>query len=104
MKKIIASIIAITATAFLATAAEGDKPAASSETVGKKGEAKRAHASPEEVFKKKDTNGDGTVSLEEFRALAEAMFKKKDKDGDGKITKEEFSPAPKAKGKKKKNQ
>jgi hypothetical protein len=76
-------------------------PAAPAET------AKRKH-DPAKAFKKLDTNGDGFLSLEEFKASphgqkdpakAEEMFKKKDKDGDGKLSLEEFA----AHGGKKKN-
>ena len=65
-------------------AAKGDKP-------------KR---DPAEMFKKLDTNGDGKISLDEFKAgplgqkdpaKAEEIFKKKDKDGDGFLSLEEFS-------------
>ena len=79
-----------------APAKDGDaKPAA-------KGDAKadKPKADPAEVFKKLDTNGDGKISLEEWKAgpmgkkdpaKAEEIFKKKDKDGDGSLTLEEFS-------------
>lgn len=67
-----------------APAAKGDKP-------------KR---DPAEMFKKLDTNSDGKISLDEFKAgpigkkdpaKAEEIFKKKDKDGDGFLSLEEFS-------------
>jgi hypothetical protein len=54
---------------------------------------------PEEVFKKLDANGDGSVSLEEFKAgprapkeadKAQEVFSKIDKDGSGGISLEEF--------------
>jgi Ca2+-binding EF-hand superfamily protein len=60
----------------------------------------------EALFKKLDTNGDGTLSKEEFSKIAElhkksgegkgngkhveAMFNKLDANGDGKLTLEEF--------------
>lgn len=56
-------------------------------------------ATPEERFKKLDTNSDGALSLEEWKASpmaqrdatkAEAAYKKVDADGDGKVTLEEF--------------
>ena len=53
---------------------------------------------PEQVFKKKDANGDGKLSMDEFVGKlegekadkAKAAFAKKDKDGDGFLTLEEF--------------
>lgn len=60
---------------------------------------KRDRPNPEEVFKKLDTNGDGSVSLDEFKAgpraqkdpsKAEEIFKKIDANSDGKLSLEEF--------------
>ena len=59
----------------------------------------------EEVFKKRDKDGDGKVSLEEFvgkrkdeaKEKAEKQFKRKDKDSDGFLTLEEFKAKPKKK-------
>jgi Ca2+-binding EF-hand superfamily protein len=53
---------------------------------------------PEEQFKKLDTNSDGKLSKEEFvgkrkgdkAGKAEEMFKKKDKNGDGSLDLAEF--------------
>ncbi len=86
----------------------------------KKDEAKPAEAAPEkpekkgravdpaEAFKKMDSNGDGKLSLDEYKAVvgkkdpsrAEERFKKLDKNSDGALTQEEFAvPAPKKKDK-----
>ena len=59
--------------------------------------------SPEEVFKKLDTNADGKLSEDEFVGKktgekadkAKEQFKKKDKDGDGFLSLEEFMPKKK---------
>lgn len=59
----------------------------------------RERPNPEDIFKKLDADGNGTVSLDEFKAgpraqrdpaHAEEIFKKMDKDSDGKLTLEEF--------------
>jgi Ca2+-binding EF-hand superfamily protein len=42
-----------------------------------------------------DENGDGRITIEEFRAGHEQRFVSIDKDGDGKVTFEEFQAAPK---------
>ncbi|MEY4484102.1 MAG: hypothetical protein RL693_1554 [Verrucomicrobiota bacterium] len=82
--KITALLFALLLSASMTYAADGDKP----------------KPSPEEMFKKKDANGDGKVSKEEFTkgakdaAKAEARFTALDKDKDGSLTKEEFSAAP----------
>lgn len=65
-------------------------------------EGKKKAKDPEQVFKKRDQDGDAFLSLAEFQGKkpkpdAEARFKKRDKDGDGKISLAEF----KARGKKK---
>ncbi|MFZ4763843.1 MAG: EF-hand domain-containing protein [Roseimicrobium sp.] len=60
-------------------------------------------ADPAVVFAKKDKNGDGKLSKEEFTAgakdaaKAETQFTNKDKDKDGSVSKEEFTAAPKKK-------
>lgn len=67
--------------------------------------ADKPKADPAAVFAKKDANGDGKLSKEEFlkgskdAAKSETQFAAKDKDKDGSLTKEEFTAAG---GKKKK--
>ena len=62
---------------------------------------------PEAMFKKLDSNSDGSVSLEEFKASprgqkdparAEEGFKKMDKDSDGKLTLDELKSGRPARG------
>ena len=65
----------------------------------KEGEAPKTPRKPDmkQIFKKKDKDGDGFLSKEEFGgkkakdpAKADAAFAKKDKDADGKLSEEEF--------------
>ena len=62
---------------------------------------KKPRPTPEVIFKRKDTNGDGALSKEEFVAKmkdaekAGKSFDKKDKNGDGKLTLDEFKPKAK---------
>ena len=84
MKTLLTAIAAITATALAATAAEEPKTDA------------KPKRDLDAMFKKLDANADNSVSKDEFvakrkdAAKAEAAFGKRDKDGDGKITLEEF--------------
>ncbi len=102
MKRIFTILSALLVSATFAIAE--DKPAAPGAGDAKPADAKPAAPAgekpkhdPEEMFKKRDTNGDGSISKEEFLAGAkdaakgEEAFKRKDKDGDGKLTKEEFA-------------
>jgi Ca2+-binding EF-hand superfamily protein len=65
----------------------------------KAADADKPKMDPEALFKKLDTNGDGSISKEEYMASPQAKkdatkagerFAKLDKDGDGKLTLEEF--------------
>lgn len=90
--KITALLFALLLSATMTYAAEGDKP--------KPAEGDKPKPNPEEYFKKKDANGDGKLSKDEFTkgakdaAKAETRFTTLDKDKDGSVTKEEFSAAP----------
>lgn len=101
MKSITSIFAALALGTTLATAAD-EKPAAPAAGDAKPaaGAEAKPKRDPAEVFKKLDANGDGKVSLEEFKAgpagkkdpaKAEEIFKKKDKDNDGSLTLEEFS-------------
>ncbi len=96
--KIILTLGALLLSASLALAADGDKPKKPGGDAGK-----GPRGNPEAVFKKADSNGDGSLSKDEFLATprakedpakAEKIFAAKDKDGDGKLSKEEFSARP----------
>ncbi len=106
MKTIPTILAALALGATLAVA--DDKPAAPAAPVKEGTPAAKPEAAkgekpkrdPAEMFKKLDTNGDGKISLDEFKAgplgqkdpaKAEEIFKKKDKDGDGFLSLEEFS-------------
>jgi hypothetical protein len=103
--KLILTLSALFVSASLALAADEAKPKKPGE--GGKGDGKRPD--PAEMFKKLDTNADGSVSKDEFMAGPQAkenaeragkMFEFKDADKDGKLTKEEFAKRPEGKGKK----
>lgn len=65
---------------------------------------------PEEAFKKRDKDNNGTISADEFigkkagdkAAAAKKAFQKKDKDNSGSLTFDEFKGKGKGKGKKNK--
>jgi hypothetical protein len=65
---------------------------------------------PAKTFSRRDTNGDGKLSLDEFKAgmkepavsKADQRFKKIDTDGDGSVSLKEFTDSMKAAGNKKK--
>ncbi len=80
---------------------DGGKPAATADTKAKTDTktadtAEKPKRDPQAIFKKRDANNDGGITLEEFKlgakdaTKAEQAFKRRDKDSDGKITLEEF--------------
>jgi hypothetical protein len=83
-------VLALAALVMPLHAAEGDK-------------APKKKPNPQQVFKKKDTDKNGSLSKEEFvnrapdPAKAGKAFARKDKDGNGKLSLEEFKAAPKKK-------
>jgi len=95
--KSITSILAILALAATVHAAEGDK---------KPEAGKKKAPNPEEMFKRLDKDGNGSISKEEYMASPQAKkdeakaaerFGKLDKNGDGSLSKEEFAAATKKK-------
>ena len=53
---------------------------------------------PEEVFKRRDVNGDGKLEGSEISERMQSRVAELDKDGDGAISKEEFMAAPRPGG------
>ena len=97
MKSILLSLLLVPAIAFAADEAKPKKPG--------KGTGK-TKPNPEAAFKKFDTNTDGALSLDEFKASprgqkypdkADKAYSKLDKDSDGKLTLEEFKAGNKPK-------
>lgn len=92
--KITAVLFALIVTASVSFAAEGEKKPAEG---AKPAEGKKPDAAA--VFAKKDKDGNGKLSKEEFTAnakdaaKAEKQFANKDKDKDGSVSKEEFTAA-----------
>jgi Ca2+-binding EF-hand superfamily protein len=88
LRSMLAAFTAVCLLSGIALAEKGDK--------GDKGGGKRPD--PARVFKKKDADGDGKLSLEEFKAgmpekaltKADDRFKKLDTNGDGSLSLEEF--------------
>jgi len=94
MKNYIYTVSALAIASSMAFAQEKPKGPA-----GPGGPGKGERPPPEAIFKKLDTNGDGAISLEEFKASprgkmdptkAEEIFKKIDTNGDGSLSLEEF--------------
>lgn len=103
MKKL-TSILAILAAGTIFATAADEKPAAGAKPEAAAGAkpGDKPKRDPAEMFKKLDTNGDGKISADEWKAgpmakkdagKADEMFSKKDKDGDKSLTLEEFSAA-----------
>jgi hypothetical protein len=104
MKSITSVLAALALGTTLAVAAD-EKPAAPAAPAAPraaKPAGEKPKRDPAEVFKKLDTNNDGKISLEEFKAgpagqkdpaKAEEIFGKRDKDGDKSLSLEEFSAA-----------
>lgn len=93
MKPFITTLAALAIATSLSSAQTNTPPAPQ----GCSGKGK--HPSAEQIFKKLDTNGDGFLSLAEFKARpkaqenparAEAVFKKIDTNSDGKISLDEL--------------
>jgi hypothetical protein len=94
MKKLTTVFTLLAVSSMLALAEDAAAPKAGDQKGGRRG-----GGNPEEFFKKLDTNSDGNISLDEFKASprgqkdsaqAEEHFKKLDANGDGKVTLEEL--------------
>jgi|GEM_PF-3748886 len=64
-----------------------------------KGNKKMGEERMPRMLEEQDKDGDGKISLEEFKAHSEVLFAKKDKNSDGYITKDEMRHPKKFKGK-----
>ncbi|HSI62069.1 MAG TPA: hypothetical protein VLE43_03095 [Candidatus Saccharimonadia bacterium] len=98
--KITAALFALLVSASFTFAAEGDKKPAEG---AKPAEGEKKPVDLAAAFAKKDADGNGKVSKEEFlknakdAARAEKQFAAKDKDKDGSLSKEEFTAVGKKK-------
>jgi len=98
MKKL-STIVILVALCTVHAVVAREKPA----RIGKTHDGKKRNV--EEVFKKLDTDSDGAITLDEFKAgrtgakkanRIETLFKKRDKDANGSLTLAEFKrPRPK---------
>lgn len=109
--KLLSTLLA--AIALSATVRAEDPAPATEKPAEKPAGGEKGKPNPEAAFKKMDKDGDGNLTLEEFKAnpraqkdpaKAEARYKKIDKDSDGKVTLDEFKagmqpPAGGGKGK-----
>jgi Ca2+-binding EF-hand superfamily protein len=103
MKSILAAVAVITlgvaiAPVFAEDAAQSTTPT-TSQTQANGGRQRAQQQDPEAAFKLLDTDSDGKVSLDEFKAsaigqrnptMAETLFKTMDKDSDGYVTLDEY--------------
>jgi len=106
MKSITTALAALalgTSMAFAADEKPAAKPAdAAAPKAADAAKTDKPKADPAVAFKKLDTNGDGKISADEWKASArykkdsakgDEFFGKKDKDGDKSLSLEEFSAA-----------
>lgn len=108
MKKLTIVLSVLAASATLAFAEDGAKKDGAKKEGAPGGPGgRRGGGNPEEFFKKLDSNGDGGISLDEFKAgpraqkdpsKAEERFKQLDTNGDGKLSLEELKAGHHAPG------